>query len=195
MDINLKKTRLNGLRNLVKKYGYYGLLALSVAALVLVILVTTPAGDQGGDINVGAGQVVFSEPVLNASVLKAYSGDELSYNATLNQWQTHKAIDFVAADGTNVLAVYDGTVEAIYTNYMEGTVVLIDHGGELKTLYSSLDSALQVEEGDVVEKGDIVGTASSSAMNEASDGSHLHFEVWEDGTKVDPSAYLNSVDK
>jgi len=164
-----------------------------VCSLALVIVLAVPTGDN--NIDVGGGAVVFFDPVANATILKGYSDTELQYNQTLNQWEAHKAIDFVAPSGTNVLAVYDGTVANVYSNYMEGNVIVIDHGNNLKTVYKSLDAETIVEIGATVKKGDPIGTVGNTAMNEVDDGAHVHFEVWKDNQKVNPSAYLTSGDK
>lgn len=191
---NYQETRrLDATKNFARKYGYYILLGVITLALVLTIALTNSATENEQPTNAEA--IMFIDPVANATILKEYSEDQLLYNATLNQWEAHKSIDFVAAEGTDVLAVWDGVIESIYTNYMEGTVVIINHGEGLKSIYGSLDSTLNVEEGDEVEKGDTVGTSSTSANAETLDGAHLHFEVWEDGTAIDPSAYLASSDK
>lgn len=193
MNILTNKLKLNKARSFFKNYGYYALLGVCVTVLTLVVVLSVPPSDN--NLNVNTGAIVFLEPVANSTILKEYSADALLFNQTLNQWEAHKAVDYVAASGTNVLASYEGTVQSIYSNYMEGTVVVIDHGDGLKTIYKSLDSNTLVEEGDTVDKGDVIGTASDSAMNEAGDGAHVHFEVWKDSQKVDPSAYLVAEDK
>jgi len=43
-------------------------------------------------------------------------------------------IDFAADAGTNVVAVYDGTIESVTTSYLQGTTVTIDHGNGLKSV-------------------------------------------------------------
>jgi len=189
----IRRINLGGVKSFFKRYGYYAVLGLTLTILALIVVLAVPIG--GDSLDVGGNTVVFLEPVANTTILKNYSASELQFNATLNQWEAHKAVDFVAESGTNVLAAYDGTVQSIYTNYLEGTVIVIDHGSGLKTFYKSLDSNTLVEEGATVEKGDVLGTSSNSAMNETEDGSHVHFEVWKDNQKVDPSAYLTNTDK
>ena len=66
-----------------------------------------------------------------------------------------------------------------------------NHGNGLKTTYSSLDQNTNVKIGDAVKKGDIIGSASNTATSETTDSGEVHFEVWKDGTLVDPSSYLN----
>ena len=191
MNTHFKK-QVNGITSFLKRYGYYVILGVTLCALAVTILLIVPTNDN---LDVGGDVIVFADPVLNASVLKGYSGTELQYNATLNKWEAHKAIDFLAPSGTNVFAVYGGTVQSVYTNYMEGTVIVLDHGGGLRTVYKSLDSEVSVEQGGSVEKGQVIGVVSDSATSESADGAHIHFEVWKDGTKIDPSAYLTMEDK
>lgn len=192
MNLNLKKINFRGVRSVAKKYGYYAVLAVCLSVLTLVVVLTSPSNDN---LPVGGGAIVFAEPVANATILKGYSDSELLYNQTLNQWEAHKAIQFAAPEGTNVLAAYDGVVQKIYTNYLEGTVIVINHGEGLKTVYGSLDTEVDVEEGDEVKKGDPIGRASASANRSSLDGSQVNFEVWQDDARVDPSAYLTIEDK
>ena len=56
---------------------------------------------------------------------------------------------------------------------MTGNTVIIEHGGGLKTYYLHM-SEIDCEEGQIVEKGDIIGLVGSTGY---STGAHLHFEV------------------
>lgn len=192
MRIQFQNSNLDKVKGFIKQYGYYALLAMSIVALTLIVVLSKPV-DEG--LPVGGSTVVFADPIANATVLKGYSADQLLFNQTLNQWEAHKAVSFAAEAGTNVMAAYDATVHSIYTNYMEGTVIVLNHGEGLKSLYGSLDAQVNVEVGDVVKKGDIIGKTSASAMSSFKDGPQLRFEVWEDNTRVDPAAYLASLEK
>lgn len=181
-----------GFKYYLKKYGYYfalGGLLLVLSVAVVLTSVFAESGDKIQPTNVS--QITFDMPVMNASVLKGYSDTELQYNAVLNVWEIHKAIDFSAEIGTNVLAVYSGTVSSVSKNLLEGTTIEIDHGNGLKTTYGSLDADVNVKVGDVVSKGDVIGKASNSATSETTNQGEVHFEVWKDGNVVDPSSYLN----
>ena len=69
--------------------------------------------------------------------------------------------------------------------------IVIEHANGLQSVYSSLDSTdINVQVGDKVSMGDQLGVASTSASNESLTGAHLHFELIEDGTKIDPNNYL-----
>ena len=117
------------------------------------------------------------------------------YNATLKRWEAHKALDLSATDGANVMAVADGRVTQVYTNYLEGTVVVIEHANNMKSLYSSLNQDVSVKVGDNVKLGDVIGKVGNTANGEHSDGAHLHFEFFRDGVKVNPNEYISFSDK
>lgn len=157
----------------------------------------TPDGDNDDDDDDDeptSGEMVFSLPVENGTVATTFS---FWYNQTLNRYNLHQGIDFQAEAGTNVTAAYDGTVSSITDTLLEGGCVIIDHGNGLQTVYASIDAA-QLKVGDSVSKGDVIGTVSAAADvmgNEYNEGSHLHFEVRENGKAVDPASYLDLDEK
>lgn len=133
--------------------------------------------------------VTFLMPVENPTSIGEYS-ETMVFNSTLGRFSAHLAIDFFAAEGTEVLAVFDGTVENVETTLLKGTTITIDHGNGLKTVYNSLLDGESVVVGQTVKKGDVIGLVSVSNRQEAASGAHLHFEVMEEGVNVDPSKYL-----
>jgi murein DD-endopeptidase MepM/ murein hydrolase activator NlpD len=98
----------------------------------------------------------------------------------------HAGVDFRAATGTAVLAAGDGTV--VFAGWMSGygNTVIIDHGGQIATLYGH-NSALAVSVGEKVKRGERIAAAGSTGN---STGPHVHFEVRVGGTPVDPMGYL-----
>ena len=100
------------------------------------------------------------------------------------------AIDFFAEEGTNVLAVYDGTISNIENTLLTGTTITIDHGNGLFTVYNSLADGDSVTVGQSVKQGDVIGQVSVSNRQEYKSGAHLHFEVYENGENIDPAKYL-----
>ena len=85
----------------------------------------------------------------------------------------HTGIDLAAAAGTPVPASNRGKVVFAGEVIMTGNTVIIEHGGGLKTYYLHM-SEIDCEEGQIVEKGDIIGLVGSTGY---STGAHLHFEV------------------
>lgn len=102
----------------------------------------------------------------------------------------HRGIDVAAKTGTEILAPADGVVTVATENYVEspssGTVVMIDHGPGLTTVYSHLAS-FEVEEGREVSRGDVIATVGSTGK---STGPHLHFEIWRDGESQNPATFV-----
>ena len=100
----------------------------------------------------------------------------------------HKGIDIGASSGSAIVAALDGTV--IYTGYnvARGNYVMIDHGGGIITLYQhGLNGSIKVSAGQTVKQGQTVMGVGSTGY---STGPHLHFEVWENGTPVNPINYV-----
>lgn len=134
--------------------------------------------------------IVFAMPVEGATDGLPFAQDYLVKYPVLGKWQTHEGIDLVALAGTKVVAAYDGKVESIEETGMYGNMIVIDHGNGLKTIYKSLSREIALKAGDVVKKGDQIGTISNSAKAEENLGAHLHFEVMLNNELVDPADYL-----
>lgn len=84
----------------------------------------------------------------DAKVTNPYSMDTLIYSVTLDQYMTHCGIDIEAPADSQVVAVAEGTVTAIYNDDRYGLSVEITHPGHVITIYSNLaDSSELVEVG------------------------------------------------
>ena len=92
-------------------------------------------------------------------------------------------------------AVYDGVISDIKTTLLTGTTVTVDHGDGLYSVYNSRADGDSVFVGQAVSQGAKIGEVSVSNRQEAADGAHLHFEVLENGAKINPSKYLSLDEK
>jgi murein DD-endopeptidase MepM/ murein hydrolase activator NlpD len=99
---------------------------------------------------------------------------------------THTGIDIDGKRGDAVRAAADG--EVLYTGWLRGygQVVILDHGGDLTTVYAHL-SGIDTVENAKVKTGDKIGRVGSTGV---ATGDHLHFEVRVNGNTVDPMKYL-----
>ena len=104
-----------------------------------------------------------------------------------NMSEKHFGTDIVAAHNEAVKATLDGTV--IYANWTleTGNVIAIQHSNNLVSVYKHC-SVLLKKEGDHVRAGEPIAIAGQSG--EFSSGPHLHFELWYNGTPIDPEEYV-----
>ncbi len=123
---------------------------------------------------------------LSTDISRDYSPEAPVYNATMNYWKTHPAVDFKAPDGSQVKAIAYGKVTKVYTDSLLGTVIEIDHGNEVTAKYCGFNKdTIEVKKGDTVENGGLLGYLGTVPF-EKTDISHLHFEIYYKGENVDP---------
>lgn len=103
-----------------------------------------------------------------------------------NYPEFHNGLDLGAAQGTPIHSWDQGTV--VYAEYHQygGLRTIIDHGNGRQTTYSHQD-AQWVQVGDHVEADQIIGSVGTTGNSTAP---HLHFEMFQDGTEIDPTPYL-----
>ena len=193
----------------MKKNLYYLLLGVCILAIgtvvtVGVLLANKPSTPTGGGSNNNPNpnpdpdpttvteEIVFDVPVRIGTIGMDYSDSVSVYNMTMKREEMHKGIDFAADIGTNVYVAFAGTVVDTSYDVLFGAVVWVDHGDGLVTVYKSLSENLNVQKGNKLRKGDIIGTIGASLF-EVLEGPHLHFETLKDGAHVSPYDYfLNS---
>jgi murein DD-endopeptidase MepM/ murein hydrolase activator NlpD len=101
----------------------------------------------------------------------------------------HPGIDIGTLTSLDITAAAPGVVEAVWeTPHFEGygNIVLVDMGDGLEALYAHL-SDVGVKVGDTVETGQKLGIAGCTGY---CTGTHLHFEMRQDGTAFDPAPLL-----
>ncbi|MBT8764059.1 M23 family metallopeptidase [Desulfohalobiaceae bacterium Ax17] len=115
---------------------------------------------------------------------KASFGDHRSYyyQGQLIDKQVHLGIDLASLAQAPVPAANNGKV--VFAGFLGiyGQVVIIDHGLGLQSLYAHL-SQIDVQEGESVRKGQIIGRTGSTGM---AGGDHLHFGIVISGLPVNP---------
>lgn len=99
----------------------------------------------------------------------------------------HQGVDIGASSGSNILAAASGTVLKASYQGAAGKYVLIDHGGDIYTVYMHC-SKLLVSEGEHVEQGDVIALVGSTGV---STGPHLHFGLKLGSEYVNPLTYVS----
>jgi murein DD-endopeptidase MepM/ murein hydrolase activator NlpD len=142
-----------------------------------IIIEPIPAVIKRGTKRVrGEGTGKFLWPVRGGSISSGFG----------RRWgRQHKGIDITSSNKA-IRAADNGRVVSTEWRDDYGKVVIIDHDNGYKTLYAHL-SKVSVDVGDVVERGDRIGTMGSTGR---STGVHLHFEVLVRGVERNPLSYL-----
>lgn len=128
----------------------------------------------------GAGQRVaaMAWPVAG----RITSGFGVRVHPILRFARMHRGIDFGAGYGAPIVAAADGQVAAAGWAGGYGRQVRIAHGGGIVTSYSHMSRTVAVP-GSFVHQGQLIGYVGSSGL---STGPHLHYEVYRNGTPVNP---------
>lgn len=98
----------------------------------------------------------------------------------------HFGIDIVNEVSTPIFSIADGLV--VFSDFSKdfGNFLIIDHqNGYLSHYYHNED--LFFNKGDKVLAGDIIAKMGNTGM---SSGPHLHFEIWKDGTPINPNTFF-----
>lgn len=98
----------------------------------------------------------------------------------------NNGIDITTNKGTEVKAVFNGTVSSILSIPGQGEAVLLNHG-EYFTVYSRLE-AVSVNKGQLINTGDILG----KVMTDGDGKTILQFQVWKGQNKLNPQSWIKS---
>lgn len=100
----------------------------------------------------------------------------------------HEGIDFAGSRGTPIVAGGDGTVVFAGRQSGYGNMVEIRHSFGFTTRYAHM-SAIHVSEGERVSRGEHIGDMGNTGR---STGTHLHYEVLQNGTPVNPMTFITA---
>ncbi|WP_105616997.1 M23 family metallopeptidase [Vallitalea okinawensis] len=127
---------------------------------------------------------------VTGDVVMDFSMDASIYDSTLDLYRTNDALCIQANVGADVIAAADGSVESITKTEEEGTMIVIDHGEGWKTTYEQLSEEVNVSQGQVVQKGEVIGQVAEPTMFALNLGSHVGFRVMKDNGPCNPSDHL-----
>ena len=149
-------------------------------------------------------------PNSEDSILRNYVDSQDKFNLTINELvienkmffspikgditqafnfeENHFAIDIAADIGTPVKSILDGKILFSEWSVDTGHVIIVDHGDNIVSVYKHNSKSLK-EQNDFVQAGEVI--AYSGNQGSLSSGPHLHFELWKNGTPIDPEPLLN----
>ena len=116
-------------------------------------------------------------PLPGNTYISCNFGDDDAYGNS-----GHRGTDIPAPEGTPILAAHSGTVIISGWNNSYGNQVLLDNGAGLSTRYAHMTQTA-VTAGEAVTAGQVIGYVGNTGD---STGFHLHFEVMQNGVRVNP---------
>ena len=142
-------------------------------------------GSSSGGSVTGTGS--FTWPCPSCTYITSRVG--YRWHPVSGQWKYHSGLDIGAAYGASIVAADGGTVTIAGVNGGYGNCVMIDHGNGYYTLYGHM-SSIAVSLGQTVSKGSTIGYVGSTGV---STGPHLHFEIRQGTTILDPENWFTGL--
>ncbi len=154
----------------------------------------------------------FQAVLTNAedSILRKYVEEEDKFNLTKNELvienkmfvspvkgqitqkfdplNNHFALDILVDTGTPVKSILEGKVIFSEWSVETGHVLIIDHGDNIISVYKHNSKVLKTQN-NFVKAGEVI--AYSGNQGTLSTGPHLHFELWKNGTPINPEPLFN----
>ena len=154
----------------------------------------------------------FQAVLTNAedSILRKYVEQEDKFNLTKNELvienkmfvspvkgqitqkfdplNNHFALDILVDTGTPVKSILEGKVIFSEWSVDTGHVLIIDHGDDIISVYKHNSKVLKTQN-NFVKAGEVI--AYSGNQGTLSTGPHLHFELWKNGTPINPEPLFN----
>lgn len=138
--------------------------------------------------------LIFDESQLLAwpivgNVVINYSMDSYVYFPTLGQYRHNPAIVIAAVQGEPITAAADGVVSDVFYNEEIGNAVTVVLGSGYELTYGQLGD-IQVSEGDIIVRGDLLGFVAAPTKYYTLEGSNVYFQMTKDGVPVNPLTLL-----
>ena len=122
-------------------------------------------------------------PVNGGKVIRKFGENK---NLILNTITLNYGVDIKVMSDLNVKAVSSGIISVLEWIPGYGSIIIISHSGEYRTVYSHLGQ-IYVREGDDVKTGQII-----ASVGESIEGNVLHFEIWNSRANQNPEIWLTA---
>ncbi len=120
-------------------------------------------------------------PVNGGKIIRRFGENK---NLILNTITLNYGIDIKVSSDLNVKSVSDGAISAIEWIPGYGSIIIISHSNDYRTVYSHLNE-IYVQEGENVKAGQTI-----ASVGESIEGNVLHFEIWNSRSNQNPEIWL-----
>ena len=108
-------------------------------------------------------------------------------SAQFSSKEQHYGVDIVGPENEAIKAALDGTVILATWSSETGYTITVQHSNNLISVYKH-NSVLLKKVGDYIKAGEPIAIIGNSG--EQTTGPHLHFELWYNGTAINPQDYM-----
>lgn len=143
--------------------------------------ITVPAYNYSNFQNFAELKGIMTWPVYEGKIVRKFGENK---NERLKTVTLNYGIDISVKGDKKVYAVAEGIVSAIDWIPGYGSIVIITHKDEFRTVYGHITN-ISVREGDKVSAGSVIGN-----VNESLEGNILHFEIWNERNYQNPEVWL-----
>jgi murein DD-endopeptidase MepM/ murein hydrolase activator NlpD len=139
------------------------------------------------------GDPAFNSPVKIGRISSTYGERPWPIGEEKGKIKFHKGVDIAGKSGSAIYAVNTGTVIEVEKDYKNasnpqlGNYIVIDHGNNMESRYFHLLD-VNVEKGQRVGTDRPIGTMGNTGQ---ATGAHLHFELYNQGSHVNPADYID----
>lgn len=126
---------------------------------------------------------------ITGDIIMKYSMENGIYFQTLGQYKCNPAVMIQGEVGDSVLTASKCLITDVSTNEETGLTVTTSIGDDYEVVYGQLQN-VNVQVGDVLEEGQVLGTLATPTKYYVLEGSNLYFKVLENGKTVNPMLLL-----
>lgn len=106
-----------------------------------------------------------------------------------NIYMPNTGILYSSSKEFDIISILDGKVTSVKEDEILGNIIEIEHSNNIVSIYQSIKD-VQVKIGDQVKQGDVIAKSGSNKLENEQDNC-LHFELYKDGTLINPEALYN----
>ncbi len=138
----------------------------------------------------GGGDFLLTQSIRDFELRESYFFSPISgyISAAFDPKSEHYGIDVVSKKDEPVKCIADGTVVFAAWTQEAGNVIAVQHQANLVSIYKH-NSTLTKEIGNFVSAGEIIAIIGNTG--ELTSGPHLHFELWYNGSAVNPEEFIS----
>ncbi|HIS17539.1 MAG TPA: M23 family metallopeptidase [Candidatus Coprovivens excrementavium] len=106
-----------------------------------------------------------------------------------NIYMPNTGILYSSSKEFDIISILDGKVTSVKEDEILGNIIEIEHSNNIVSIYQSIKD-VQVKIGDQVKQGDVIAKSGSNKLENEQDNC-LHFELYKDGTLINPEELYN----